>query len=269
MTKKELKLMAGEIIKESEYSNSAKKQLLNFVLSEADETQLKALILDGKMITELEEDAVAVINDRFYSAMEKANKDRIEEMKEFIEIGKEGLCKIIESDCGDMDKFEDMINFIINEASDYQILSMIFEGIVPEETINEQKEASYYDLINEIKYPRVTGAAIGGAMGAGAAAAGGAIGASAPLATAGATGLIIYGAYATYKALMKRLGKQCERIKDPEDHADCLKNAKNNAIKQQMRILKSGMNKCKKSKDPVKCSETIKKKIVELQTKLK
>jgi len=151
MTVKELKLMAGDIIKESSYSNSAKKQLFNFVLNEASEPQLKALILDGKMIQSLQEDAIDIVNKRFDFAMDKANQDRIEEIKEFVEIGKEGLCKIIEKDCTDINKLEGMLDFIVNESSDYQVLSMMIEGNLPEETSNSVKEAYLYEQLMEIK----------------------------------------------------------------------------------------------------------------------
>jgi len=169
-----------------------------------------------------------------------------------------------------MNKFENIINFIVNEASDYQVLSMVFEGIVPEETVNEQKEAEYYNFINEIKGAGKVAGTIAGFGGAGVAtaAAAGSIGLANISAAGAGIGLILYGAFAAYKKFMKTYGKRCQTFKG-EDRTKCLENAKNQALKQQFSVLKSGMNKCKNSKDPSKCTEIIRKKMAEVQAKIR
>lgn len=64
METKGLKVFCGETIAESELSKEAKLSLLNFVQHEADQYQLMALILDGR-VTKLDEDAKQIVEDRF------------------------------------------------------------------------------------------------------------------------------------------------------------------------------------------------------------
>jgi len=73
MTNKELKIQAGNTVMESDYSISAKKQLLNFIINEASDEQLKVLILDSN-IERLEEDSIEIVNKRFYNLIELENK---------------------------------------------------------------------------------------------------------------------------------------------------------------------------------------------------
>jgi len=61
---KQLRLKAGEIIVTSEMSKAAKHQLLNFVKEEATDAQVKALLMDGKIV-QLDEQAEEIVNDRF------------------------------------------------------------------------------------------------------------------------------------------------------------------------------------------------------------
>lgn len=145
---KELKLLAGNIIKESDYSISAKKQLLKFLMYEADENQIKSLILDGT-IERLEEDAIGIVNKRFDNVIDSTIKESIEDTSDFINIGREVICDILESQIEDPIQFEKSINFIINEASDYQILSMIIEETIPDELNNSQKEIHLIESLNE------------------------------------------------------------------------------------------------------------------------
>jgi hypothetical protein len=63
MTKKELQLKAGQIIKESKLGVPAKLQLFNF-LKEANEAQIKAFLLDGKIV-HLDEQAEEIVEERF------------------------------------------------------------------------------------------------------------------------------------------------------------------------------------------------------------
>jgi len=61
---KQLRLKAGEIIIASEMSKASKLQLLNFVKEEATDAQVKALLMDGKIV-QLDEQAEEIVNDRF------------------------------------------------------------------------------------------------------------------------------------------------------------------------------------------------------------
>ena len=44
---------------------------------------------------------------------------------------------------------EEMINFLINEASDYEIISLLVEGVIPEEKYNEDHEAWLFSSLKE------------------------------------------------------------------------------------------------------------------------
>jgi hypothetical protein len=61
---KKLRLFAGAVIAESGMSKQAKLQLLNFVKEEASDSQVKALLMDGKIV-DLDEQAEEIVNDRF------------------------------------------------------------------------------------------------------------------------------------------------------------------------------------------------------------
>lgn len=62
---KQLRLIAGSIVVESKLSKGAKLQLLNFIQNEATDIQVKALLLDGKILTRIDEQTEEIINDRF------------------------------------------------------------------------------------------------------------------------------------------------------------------------------------------------------------
>ena len=63
---KQLRLLAGEIIVESEMTKASKLQLLNFIKEDATDAQVKALLMDGKIV-QLDEQAEEIVNDRFNS----------------------------------------------------------------------------------------------------------------------------------------------------------------------------------------------------------
>jgi hypothetical protein len=64
---KQLRVIAGTIITESKLSKGAKLQLLNFIQKEATDTQVKALLLDGKVLSKIDEQTEQIIKDRFVS----------------------------------------------------------------------------------------------------------------------------------------------------------------------------------------------------------
>ena len=59
-----LKILAGQIISETKLSKEIKIQLLNFIQKEASDSQIKALLMDGKIV-QLDEQAEEIVNDRF------------------------------------------------------------------------------------------------------------------------------------------------------------------------------------------------------------
>ena len=62
---KQLRLITGAIVIESKLSKSAKLQLLNFIENEAKDVQIKALLLDGEILTDIDEQTEEIINNRF------------------------------------------------------------------------------------------------------------------------------------------------------------------------------------------------------------
>jgi len=62
---KQLRIVAGAIVTESKLSKGAKLQLLNFIQTEASDVQVKALLLDGKILPKISPLEEQVINDRF------------------------------------------------------------------------------------------------------------------------------------------------------------------------------------------------------------
>lgn len=61
---KQIRLMAGQIVVESKLPKEAKRQLLNFIKEEATDAQVKALMMDGKIV-QLDEQSEEIVNDRF------------------------------------------------------------------------------------------------------------------------------------------------------------------------------------------------------------
>jgi len=62
---KELQLIAASVVSESELSKGAKLQLIKFIQYEATDVQVKAILLDGKILTNIDEQTAEIINDRF------------------------------------------------------------------------------------------------------------------------------------------------------------------------------------------------------------
>lgn len=72
---KKLKVAAAIVVTKSKMTNEAKLQVLKFINTEATESQLKALLLDGEIVV-LDEQAEDIVNARF---------DVSERIKKFIE----------------------------------------------------------------------------------------------------------------------------------------------------------------------------------------
>jgi hypothetical protein len=68
---KQLRIIAGAIVSESKLNKEAKLQLLNFIQKEATDTQVKALLLDGKILAKIDEQTEEIIEERFEILREK------------------------------------------------------------------------------------------------------------------------------------------------------------------------------------------------------
>ena len=100
MTSKDLKLLAGYLVMESDYSDSAKKQLLNFI-KEATDYQIKTFILDDT-IEKLDEDSFDIIDKRF-NVIEECliQDDNVELLNEDIEtVAKAAIATLIGGPAG-------------------------------------------------------------------------------------------------------------------------------------------------------------------------
>ena len=62
--KPNLKLICTDIVMESTLTSLSKIQLLKYIRYEANEVQLKAFLLDGKIV-KLDEQAMEIVNERF------------------------------------------------------------------------------------------------------------------------------------------------------------------------------------------------------------
>lgn len=229
---KELKKLAGNTVMESVYSTSAKKQLLNFILNEASDAQLKALILDGD-IERLDEDAAQFVNKRF-------NLVKEEEFKDFVDVIREDLCDTIKEKNHEPEIQEEMITFILNEASNYQVLSMYFEGILPDETSNTEKESSLNEVAKKLMDNDTN-----------------------LISEAGFAAGIIYQANQIAQRFKRNM--TCVKADNPKE---CFRQLKINVTKKIITALKAGMSACSKDKNPEKCQMKIKKKIEFLNSKL-
>jgi len=148
MTSKDLKLLAGGMVLESDYSESAKKQLFNFIAEEASEIQIKSLIIDGKMV-KIAEDAKQIVNERFENLVENGMIEILEDTLTFMGIARETLCEYLETLGHPEEALEEMTNFVLNEATDYQVMSMLMDKGLPEEDQNLEEEYNLYETFNQ------------------------------------------------------------------------------------------------------------------------
>lgn len=61
---KRFRLVAAKFVVESNLSKVAKQQMLKFIKKEATDSQIKALLMDGKIV-KLDEQSEKIVNDRF------------------------------------------------------------------------------------------------------------------------------------------------------------------------------------------------------------
>ncbi len=78
---------------------------------------------------------------------------------------------------------------------------------------------------------------------------------------------LLYGATKTYKNYISKEGRVCRNYNGSQ-REECIRNYRANAIRAQISDLKSSMNACNKTSNPVKCKMVIQNKIKQLQNKL-
>lgn len=83
MDKKDLQLYTGSTIINSAMTKQAKLQMINFIQHEASESQLMALVLDGRIV-KLDEQAKEIVKDRFESYMNQEKQEKVTESIENI-----------------------------------------------------------------------------------------------------------------------------------------------------------------------------------------
>jgi len=89
------------------------------------------------------------------------------------------------------------------------------------------------------------------------------------LAAAAITALVGRMAYKIYKDKVSKIGKQCAQYQHgSSERRKCESNAKKKAMQAQIQVMKAGMGKCTKAKDPGKCKASIQTKIAKMQAKM-
>jgi hypothetical protein len=76
---KELRLIAAAFVTESKMTKAAKLQMLNFIKEQASDAQIKALLMDGKIVN-LDEQAEEIVNERFEIFDKKVIQKKLEEI---------------------------------------------------------------------------------------------------------------------------------------------------------------------------------------------
>ncbi len=147
---KQLKLLSKRIINESNYNKDIKLKLLNYIQNEADEYQLKNIIMN-KSITSLHyDDTHNIINYKFNNFINEINNEIIQDTKDFINICRETIYNYLESTKEyNIIELKEIKNFVFNESSFYQILSIILDNNIPDDKENIKYEKKYIEHINE------------------------------------------------------------------------------------------------------------------------
>ena len=71
-----LKIVAGYVVSESKMTKATKIQLLNFIKKEATIPQVKALLMDGEIVS-LDKEAEKIVNVRFENSVIKSKSEKI------------------------------------------------------------------------------------------------------------------------------------------------------------------------------------------------
>ena len=146
---KNLRGLAKKIVLESEgYSSFAKDQILNFI-EETNSTNIKGFILDGE-IKNLNEssDVKEVVDARFSNFLTSISKN-IKESSEFFDLSRDVISNYLESLELEESKTQEMIDYVMCEASEYQILGTLIEGNMPEQ-YDPNHEVELLESLNSI-----------------------------------------------------------------------------------------------------------------------
>ncbi len=143
-----LKLLSTKIISESDYPYYIKSKMIDFIQNNATESQLKSIIMD-RSITSISNDDKK-INEQFNNYINEINNQFIQNTIDFINIARETIYNYIEETKEyDLIELKQMREFIFNESSSYQILSIVFDNNLPLDKDNLINERKYIEHINE------------------------------------------------------------------------------------------------------------------------
>jgi len=174
-----------------------------------------------------------------------------------------------------------LIGFI-READKNEVLSLLVTGRV-DDVLTEQENLNETELFieNLLEIPKLTkpvykvpkGHARYGPMGTSVPSyvktgPTGAGKATAAVAAAAVAAAIITAGVLAYKRFFSKAAKACKG-KSGGERKTCLQTFKNNAVIAQMSVLKSGLGKCAKTKNPTKCKLKVQNKIKRLQSKIR
>ena len=200
MDTKILRLAAGAVITDNtKMSKQAKHQMLEFIQHEASNTQLKGLLLDGKVPMHFDKDAANILNMRFENSA----------------LGKK------------LDIQEDALDYILA-------------------SINLNEDALTTAVGVGMAATAIAPALVSGVI----------------IAAVAKQAVIVANSYIT------KAGRRC-RSYTGNARQKCQKIVKIESWKKQVGALKSGMSKCKKTKDPQQCKYALAGKIDKLEKKIK
>ncbi len=138
----------------------------------------------------------------------------------------------------------------VKVANKDQVLNLLITGYPQSKAISEKFVKENEELVSEVDpYLAVGGAIIiGGTV----------------LAMS-----IISAAYHVYRDHISKVGKRCVKYDAGPEKKWCMAKVKAEGYTKQIKALQVGMKKCQKTKDPSKCTNKIKQKIINLQGKAK
>lgn len=244
MTKKELKLLAGSCIIESNLSISKKKELLNYTLTESNKINIKSIILDNKIIENIDIDSNTkeIINLRFENFIKNQlellfliSENKKEDDEDNVVKQSKELAKSIAIGAGAglaTSSLEDIYKKGLIKASNKIKGSKAYKNI-------KSKISPIYQNVkgvvtNKEKMKKVGKVVI-------------------------ATLVIILAARLAkklYNRYFSEYTRQCNNVSS-EDKDICIKKARVKAIDIQINSLKSSLSKCNSSNNPDKCKNAI------------
>jgi hypothetical protein len=156
-----LKLVAADIVFKSNLSKPAKLQMLNFIKEDASVTQIKALLMDGDIVT-VDHLSESIIDARFkkyenfynhkgemLSIFMRESQDMTDSIL-FLLSARTAIHNIVESDKTITNEEKDeMADFIFNEASDYQIMHLLVYNEMPAYKYDSIAEEQLYSDFKE------------------------------------------------------------------------------------------------------------------------